>query len=303
MNIQDCFPLGWTGWISLQSKGLSKVFSNTTVQNHQLFSAQLSLWSNSHIHTWLIEKPQLYGPLSAKWRLSFLIYCLALSYLFFQGNKHLLVLWLQSMSSVILEPKKIKSVTASTFSPSICHEMIEPDAMILCFKCWVLSQLFHFPLSSSSRGSFSSSSLSAIRVVSSAYLRLLVFPPAILIPACASSSPAFLMMYSAYKLNNQGDNIQPWRTPFSFVLVLCSMLGSNCCSLMCIQISQEAGKMLWYFHLFKNFQLFVVIHTVKGCSRVNKAEVDVFLEFPCFFYDPTVWSVPHGNFNLHFSSN
>ena len=56
---------------------------------------------------------------------------------------------------------------------------------------------------------FSSSSLSAIRVVSSAYLRLLVFLPAILIPACASSSSAFLMMYSAYKLNNQGDNIQP----------------------------------------------------------------------------------------------
>ena len=61
---------------------------------------------------------------------------------------------------------------------------------------------------------FSSSSLSAIRVVSSAYLRLLIFLPAILIPACASSSPAFLVMYSAYKLNKQGDNIQPWRTPF-----------------------------------------------------------------------------------------
>ena len=61
---------------------------------------------------------------------------------------------------------------------------------------------------------FSSSSLSAIRVVSSAYLRLLIFLPAILIAAYASSSPAFLMMYSAYKLNKQGDNIQPWRTPF-----------------------------------------------------------------------------------------
>ena len=52
MNIQDWFPLGWTGWISLQSKGLSRVFSNSTVQKHQFFSAQLSLWSNSHIHTW-----------------------------------------------------------------------------------------------------------------------------------------------------------------------------------------------------------------------------------------------------------
>ena len=57
MNIQDWFPLGWTGWISLQSKGLSRVFSNTTVQKHQFFRAQLSLWSSSHIHTWLLEKP------------------------------------------------------------------------------------------------------------------------------------------------------------------------------------------------------------------------------------------------------
>ena len=57
MNIQGWFPLGLTGWISLQSKGLSRVFSSTTVQKHQFFSAQPSLWSNSHIHTWLQEKP------------------------------------------------------------------------------------------------------------------------------------------------------------------------------------------------------------------------------------------------------
>ena len=57
MNIQGWFPLGWTGWIFLHSKGLSRVFSSTTVQKHQFFSAQLSLWSNSHIHTWLLEKP------------------------------------------------------------------------------------------------------------------------------------------------------------------------------------------------------------------------------------------------------
>ena len=56
MNIQDWFPLGWTGWISLQPKGLSRVFSVTTVQKHQFFSAQPSLWSNSHIHTWPLEK-------------------------------------------------------------------------------------------------------------------------------------------------------------------------------------------------------------------------------------------------------
>ena len=65
-----------------------------------------------------------------------------------------------------------------------------------------------------------------------------------------------------------------------------SMSGSNCCFLTCFQISQEAGKVLWYSHLFKNFPQFVVIHTVKGFSIVNKAEVDVFLELSCFFYDP-----------------
>ena len=57
MNIQDWFPLGWTGWISLQSKGLLSVFSNTTFQKHQYFGAQLSSQSNSHIHTWLLDKP------------------------------------------------------------------------------------------------------------------------------------------------------------------------------------------------------------------------------------------------------
>ena len=57
MNTQDWSPLGWTGWISLQSKGLSRVFSSTTLQKHQFFSTQLSLPSNSHIHTWPLEKP------------------------------------------------------------------------------------------------------------------------------------------------------------------------------------------------------------------------------------------------------
>ena len=109
---------------------------------------------------------------------------------------------------------KIKPDTVSTVSPSIYHEVMGPDAMILVF--WMLSfkptcSLSYFTFI---KRLFSSSSLSAIRVVSSAYLRLLIFLPASLIPACASSSPAFLMMYSAYKLNKQGDNMQPWCTPF-----------------------------------------------------------------------------------------
>ena len=65
-NTQDWSPLEWTGWISLQSKGLSRVFSNTTVQRHQFFGAQLSSQSNSSIHTWPLEKPWLDGPLLAK---------------------------------------------------------------------------------------------------------------------------------------------------------------------------------------------------------------------------------------------
>ena len=65
-----------------------------------------------------------------------------------------------------------------------------------------------------------------------------------------------------------------------------SKSGSNCCFLTCMQISQEAGKVVWYSHLFKNFPQFVVIHTVKGFGIINKAEVDIFLEPSCFFDDP-----------------
>ena len=113
-------------------------------------------------------------------------------------SKHLLISWLQSPSAVILEPKTIKFVTVSIVSPSICHEVMGLDAMILVF--WMLSFKPTFSLSSFTfiKRLFSPSSLSTIRVVSSAYLRLLIFLLAILIPACVSSSPAFLMMYSAH---------------------------------------------------------------------------------------------------------
>ena len=133
---------------------------------------------------------------------------------FLLRSKCLLISWLQSPSAVILEPPpKIKFATISTVSPSICHEVMGPDAMILVF--WMLSFKPTFSLYSfiSIRRLFSSS-LSAIKGGSSAYLRFLIFLPAILIPACASYSPTFRMMYSAYKLNKQGDNIQPWCTPF-----------------------------------------------------------------------------------------
>ena len=211
MNTQDWSPLGWTGWISLQPKGLSKVFSNTTVQKLPFFRAQFIVQLS---HPYMTT-----GKTIALTRWTFVDKVMSLPFnmlsrlviTFLPMSKSLLISWLQSPSAVILEPRKIKSATVS---PSICHEVMGPGAMILVF--WMLSFKPTFSLSSFTviKRLFSSSSLSAIRVVSSASLRLLIFLPAILIPASASSSPAFLMMYSAYKLNKQGDNIQPWRTPF-----------------------------------------------------------------------------------------
>ena len=123
MNIQDWFPLGWTGWISLQSKGLSRVFSNTTIQKHQFFGTQLSLstltsihdyWKN-HSFDWMDLCQQI---------MSLLFNMLSrLIITFLPRSKRLLISWLQSLSAVILEPKKIKSVTVSIVSPRICHEV------------------------------------------------------------------------------------------------------------------------------------------------------------------------------------
>ena len=100
------------------------------------------------------------------------------------------------------------------YSPSISHEVIGADA--ISFMFWRLNCKPAFSLSSVTfiKRLFSSYLLSAIRVLSSAYLKLLIFLLAILIPNFTSSSLAFLMMYSAYKLNKQGDYIQPWYTPF-----------------------------------------------------------------------------------------
>ena len=121
----------------------------------------------------------------------------------------------------------------------------------------------------------------------SAYLRLLIFLPAILIPAFDSSSLAFHIMYSACKLNKQGEICSLDVLLSLFELVHCSLSCSNYCFLTCIQVSQGASKVVWYYHLFKNFPQFVVIHTIKGFTIVNEGEVDIFLVFFCFFYDST----------------
>ena len=125
---------------------------------------------------------------------------------FLPRSKHLLISWLQPPSAVILEPKKIKSVTVSIVSPSICHVVMGPDVMILVFQMLSFKPAFSLSSFTFIKRLFSSFSLSTIRVVSSAYLRLLILLLVILIPTCASSSLAFDMMYST---NKQGDSIQP----------------------------------------------------------------------------------------------
>jgi len=103
MNIQGWFPLGLTGLISLPSKGLSRVFSSTTIRKHPFLSTQPSSWSTSHIRIQLLEKPSLWPdrPLSAKWCLCFLTHCLGLLYPSFQ-EASVFYSWLQSPSTVIL---------------------------------------------------------------------------------------------------------------------------------------------------------------------------------------------------------
>ena len=127
--------LGLTGLISLLSKGLSRVFSSTTIRKHQFFGTQLSLWSNSHIHTQLLEKTIALIRWTYVGRVMSLLLNTLFSFViaFLPRSKCLLILWLQAPSAVILEPKKIKSVTASIFPPFICHEVMAPDTMILVF--------------------------------------------------------------------------------------------------------------------------------------------------------------------------
>ena len=139
MNIQNWSPLRWTGWISLQSKGLSRVFSNNIVQKHQFFGAQL-FFIVQLSHPYMTT-----DKIIALTRRTFVGKVMSLPFnmlsrliiAFLPGSKHLLISWLQSLSAVILEPPQIKSLTVSLVSPSICHEVMGLDAMILVF--WMLS--------------------------------------------------------------------------------------------------------------------------------------------------------------------
>ena len=161
--------------------------------------------------------------------------------------------------------------------PSICREVMGPDAMILVF--WMLSFKPTFSLSSFTfiKRVCSSSSLSARWVVSSAYLRLLIFLPAILIPACASSSPVFLLMQSEYKLNKQGDNIQPWWTPLP---IRNQSVGP--CPVLTVVSWPECRflkrQVRWSGMPISEFSTVYCDPYSQRLCIVNKAEIDVFLE-------------------------
>ena len=211
MNIQGWFPLGLIGLISLQSKGFSRVFTTSLkasiLQHSAFFIVQIS-------HVYMTTRKTI---ALTRWTFVGKVMSLLFNMLsgfviaFLPRNKCLLIAWLQSPSAVILEPKKVVW-HCFHFFPPICHEVMGPYAMILVF--WMLSFKPDFSLSSFTflKKLFNSSSLFTITVVSTAYLRLLIF----LLTSqfqLVSSSLAFLMMYSAYKLNKQGDNVQPCCTP------------------------------------------------------------------------------------------
>ena len=178
VNIQEWFPLGLTGLISLLSKGLSRVFSSTTIQQHQFIQHSAFMVQLSHPYMTTGKTIALTWQTFVSKLMSLLFNTLSRFVIaFLPRSKRLMISWLQLQSTLILEPKKIKSVTVSIVSPSVCHEVMGLVAMILVF--WMLSFKSAFSLSSFTiiKRLFSSSSLSAIRLVTSGYLRLLIISP------------------------------------------------------------------------------------------------------------------------------
>ena len=195
--------------ISLLSRRLLRVFSSTTVQKYEfLRCSAFFIFQLSYMYMTSGKTIDLIIWTSVSKVISFLFNTLSQFVKTFLPRSSLLISWLQSPSAMSLEPKKRKSVIASTLALSICREVLALDVMILVVVVLILHFKKAFSLSSFTLNKrlYSSSSLSAIRVVSSIYMRLLIFPPAIFSPACNSSSLAFHMMCSAYKLNKQGDN-------------------------------------------------------------------------------------------------
>ena len=151
MNIQSWLPLKLMVLISFLCKGLWRVFSSPTIRKCQFFGTQTSFLSNSHIRTWVLEKKKnitlIIQTFVSKMMSPFFFNILSrFAIAFLPKSKCLLISWLQSPSTVILKPKKIKSATVSTFSLSICHEVMGPHALVLVF--WMLNIKPAFSLSS-----------------------------------------------------------------------------------------------------------------------------------------------------------
>ena len=185
VNIQDWFPLGLTGLISLQFKGLfqesfpTSQFKSISSSYSAFFMIQLSHPYMTTGKTIALTVQTFVGKVMALLFNMLSIFVID----FLPRNKRLLISWLQSPSAMILEFKKIKSVTVSSLSPSTCHGVMGPDDMILIILMLNFKPTFSLSSLTFIKRLFSST-LSAVGMVSSAYLRLLIFLPAVLISAC-----------------------------------------------------------------------------------------------------------------------
>ena len=154
MNIQDWFALVWTGWIFLQSKGLSSLLQQHSSKASILRHSTLFIFQLSHPYTTTGKTIPLTRRTTFVDKIMSLLFNMLsrLVITFLPRSKRLLISWLQSPSAVFLEPPKLKSAAVATVSPSIFHEVMGPDAWSYFSECPALSQLFHSPLSLSSRG-------------------------------------------------------------------------------------------------------------------------------------------------------
>ena len=210
ISIQGWFPLRLTGLI-LQSKALSRVFSRTIIWRHQFFGPQPSLWFSSHIHTWLLGK-NIALTMQTFWKLISLLFNMLSRFViaFLSRNKHLLISWVQSLSAVVLEAKEKKSVTASKFPLSFCHEAMGLDPMTLVF--WMFKLIF-------SQSSFTLKRLlTPLHFLPSEWYYLLIWDCWYFSPQSWFQTVIHPVWYFAwctlYNLNKQCENLQPWCTPF-----------------------------------------------------------------------------------------
>ena len=210
-------------------------------------------------------------------------------------GKCLLILWLQLLSMVIWSPRKCNHCFHCF--PIYLPRVMGLDAMILVFWMFSFKPVLHSPLSPSSKDSLVPLLFLPLEWCH-LHIRLLMFVPAVLIPACESTSPTFHMMYSAYKLNKQGDYIQPWCTPFPILnqsIIQCPFL--TVASWAAYRFLRRQVRRSDIPISLRIFHIFFVIHRVKGFSVVNQAGLDVFLNSPAFSGIQWMLAI-NGNFNV-----